>query len=126
MLELLISKAVATTKKWWKWILGIGIALLVVLLYWKISRQAKRIAALTAQKVSLEESVKNLEVLVKNEQDEQIIAMLTTEIKLLQEQIGRNDAELSVLKKDAEDDKKRAAAATNWKELEAVAKGEKR
>ena len=119
----LVEKAKTTTKKWWKWILGGVIVLIVVLVVWRMNRQAKRIALLEAQKKGLEEKMKDLEVEVKNSTNQAIVDGLNAEIQHLREQIGVRQEEITAAKKECEDNQKAVDNVKTWQDLERQARG---
>ena len=121
----LVEKAKTTTKKWWKWMLVVLLALILALAVWSHARLKKRIALLEAQKKGLDEKIKDLEVKVKNETNQVIIDMLNAEIAQLQKDMIIRQVDLDREKKAHSDEEKLINDVKTWQELEGKARGKK-
>ncbi len=119
----LVEKAKATTKKWWKWILGVTIAVTVLFVLWKLRRQANEIARLKAEVIRDKELVRDLEARAKVEKNTTTAQLLRDEAAKIAADIKVREADL--LKREAETNEaiKKAEAAKTWDELDAQARG---
>ncbi len=122
-LSSLIDKAKTTTKKWWKWMLGVAIALVVLFVVWRIRSQAKKIAALEAQQAAQKELIKDLEVRAANEKDAAAAKVLQGEVTKLKEDMDQRDVELQKMKNENTEAQKVVDKAKTWDELEKAARG---
>lgn len=123
MLYGLVEKAKKTDSRVWKWLLGIGIAILVALAIWFIKRQADRVAVLEAEKKLAEERAKDLEVRAQNEADEKTAKALKEEAERLRAKAAELDTELIATRTEIEAAKKRVDNVDSWKKLEEEARG---
>jgi len=119
----LVEKAKTTTKKWWKWILGGVIALVVILVLWKLRKQANEIARLKAEVTKDKELVKDLEARAKTEKNAATAKMLRDEAAKITADITVREIELAKREKETNEAIKKAESAKTWDELDAQAKG---
>lgn len=123
MLETLVSKALATTKKWWKWILGGIVVLVVFLVIWRMKRQKAEITRLRAEKATFEEKAKDLKLQAQNEKNAAIAQAFREEAEHALEQAKIRDAQLVGMEADYKKQQEAVDKAQNWKELDAQARG---
>jgi len=123
ILSELVEKAKTTTKKWWKWILGGVIALVVILVLWKLRKQANEIARLKAEVTKDKELVKDLEARAKTEKNAATAKMLRDEAAKITADITVREIELAKREKETNEAIKKAESAKTWDELDAQAKG---
>lgn len=123
MLETLVSKALATTKKWWKWILGGVIVLVILLVIWRMKRQKAEITRLQAEKAAFEEKAKDLKLQAQNEKNAAIAQAFREEAEHALEQAKIRDAQLVGMEADYKAQQEAVDKAQNWKELDAQARG---
>lgn len=121
MLQSLLAKAQATTRRYWKLILGVLIALLVIFVAWRLKKMRNTIARLRAEKELFDERTKDIKVRADNESDAMVAKGLRWEAGLLEgaaevraEQIAKLETD-TVLAQKAVDD------ARTWQELERLA-----
>ena len=88
-IQSLIDRAKATTKKWWKWILGGLIALLVGYVAWKLRKQANELAALEAERSAMKEFIKDVEARAKASLDKAQADQLRAEADKLKEIVAK-------------------------------------
>lgn len=119
----LVEKAKTTTKKWWKWILAGVIAVVVILVLWKLRRQADEIAKLKAEVTKDKELVKDLEARAKVEQNDDLATALRDEAAKINSDILVREIELAKREKETNEAIKKAESAKTWEELDAQAKG---
>ena len=119
----LVEKAKTTTKKWWKWILGGVIAIVVLLVLWKLRKQANEIARLKAEVTKDKELVKDLEARAKTEKNAATAKMLRDEAAKITADITVREIELAKREKETNEAIKKAESAKTWDELDAQAKG---
>lgn len=119
----LIEKAKTTTKKWWKWMLGGVIAVVVLLVLWKLRKQANEIARLKAEVTKDKELVKDLEARAKVEKNATTAQMLRDEAAKISADITVREIELAKREKETNEAIKKAESAKTWDELDAQAKG---
>jgi len=119
----LVEKAKTTTKKWWKWILGGVIALVIILVLWKLRKQANEIARLKAEVTKDKELVKDLEARAKTEKNAATAKMLRDEAAKITADITVREIELAKREKETNEAIKKAESAKTWDELDAQAKG---
>jgi len=122
-LETLVSKALTTTKKWWKWILGGVIVLVVLLVIWRLKRQKAEITRLQAEKAAFEEKAKDLKLQAQNEKNAAIAQAFREEAEHALEQAKIRDAQLVGMEADYKAQQEAVDKAQNWKELDAQARG---
>ena len=125
MLANLVEKAKATTKKWWKWILGGLIALGVFFVAWKLSKQAKEIIRLKAELMLQQEKAADLDLQIKNAANTQLVYTLRARAEQAVADAAVLAMELGKKKKEYEERKALVEAAQNWNDLEAQAGGTK-
>lgn len=123
LLHNLINKALSTTKKWWKWILGGVIVLVILLVIWRMKRQKAEIARLRAEKAAFEEKAKDLKLQAQNEKNAAIAQALREEAEYALEEVKTRDAQLVSLEADYKAQQEAVGRAQNWKELDAQARG---
>ena len=124
-LEGLLEKAKTTTKKWWKWILGGIIVLVIILVMWKLRKQKAQIDSLKAERDTLKDQAVDLEVKAKNASDLKEAEMLTAEADALRAQAKKMDEKLAALEAEHATQTKAVEDAQNWRELRKQAKGNK-
>jgi len=117
MLEGTVNKAKAATRRWWKWILGGVIALLLIFVAWKLRRQARKIVELEAEKHLAEEKTKNMELLAREEKDSDVAEALQKEAIRLRAGVIERQKEIDAARKTTQDLKRAVDAATSWQEL---------
>lgn len=122
-IQSLIDRAKATTKKWWKWILGGLIALLVGYVAWKLRKQANELAALEAERSAMKEFIKDVEARAKASLDKAQADQLRAEADKLKEIVAKRESELADLQKAYAQQKKLIDAAKTWDDLDSAAKG---
>lgn len=125
MLANLVEKAKATTKKWWKWILGGLIAIGVFFVAWKLSKQAKEIIRLKAELMLQQEKAADLDLQIKNAANTQLVYTLRARAEQAVADAAVLAMELGKKKKEYEERKALVEAAQNWNDLEAQAGGTK-
>jgi hypothetical protein len=123
MLQSLLAKAKATTKRHWKIFLGVFIGLLVVFVAWRMKKMRDKIARLEAEKALFEEHVKDIKVRAENDTDEAVARGLRWEASLLEGGVEERGYQIAELKKDVALAQKAVDDATTWQELERLAKG---
>ena len=124
-LEGLLEKAKTTTKKWWKWILGGVIVLIVILVMWKLRKQRAQIDSLKAERDTLKDQAVDLEVKAKNAADNKEAEMLVAEADALRSQAKEMDKKLEALEAEHKKQTEAVDAAKDWRELRKQAKGNK-
>jgi len=117
MLEGTVKKAKAATKRWWKWILGGVIALLLIFVAWKLRRQAQKIVELEAEKHLAEEKTKNMELLAREEKDSAVAEALQQEAIRLRAGVDTRQKEIDAARKVTENLQRAVDTAKSWQEL---------
>ena len=122
-LDSLVDKAESTTKKYWKWILGAVIVIVVVIGLWLLKRQRDKIAKLEAEKAMREERIKDLRAQAEAEEHEDMAQALRDEAQRLQNEVAKREAAIVAEKKAYQASKDAVDRAQNWRELEKQARG---
>jgi uncharacterized protein HemX len=122
-LNALVDKAESTTKKYWKWILGVVIVVIVVFVLWLLKRQKDKIAKLEAEKMMQEEHAKDLEAQAEAEEHEDLAQALRDEAQKLRDGVAEREKVIEAEKKSYADAKAAVDRAQDWRELEKQAKG---
>ena len=123
MLTTFVKKAEATTKKYWKWILGIVIAVLVAYVIWRIKRQQDEIEILRAEKELFEERAKDAKTAAANEKDEDMAAALRAKAEAYEAAAAEKDTKIKAVESRIKREKDEVKAAQDWKALEDAARG---
>lgn len=124
LLSTLIEEIRTTAKRWWKWILGGIIAVIALLIAWRLRRQANEIIRLKAALAKDKERAKDLEVQAKTEKNSELAKVLRDEAAQLQAGIKLREAELTQREKETAEALKRVEAAKSWDDLNVQAKGD--
>lgn len=125
MLDKLIEKAKKTDKRWWKWILGVLIALLVAFVAWRLYRMKKELDRLRVEKLNASEKAKDLRVQAENEKNEAMAKALREEADRLVAESAEIDTNMKRLESDTKAAQEAVKNAKDWKELEAQARGKR-
>ena len=116
-LESLIAKAKATTKKYWKWMLGVTIALIVAFVWWRLQKQRNELDRLKAELAKERELAKDLEVRAKTAENARVAEALREQARQILADVAVRAAGLAQREKDYEAAKKRVQAAKTWDQL---------
>lgn len=123
MLADLIDKTKDTKSPIWKWILGVLISIFVFFAAWMLKRKYDELMRLRAEKRLSEERQKDMEELVKNEENKKLAQALQEEADRLKVEIRKRKEEIAAKERAYAEAKKRINAAKNWRELEQEARG---
>lgn len=124
VLNSLVDKAESTTKKYWKWILGVVIAIVIGIGVWLLKWQRDKIAKLESEKAMQEEKYKDLVAQAEAEKHEGKAKALRDEAEKLRNKVDEREEVIAAEKKAYADSKAAVDRAKNWRELEKQAKGE--
>ena len=116
-LSSLVESAKTTTKKWWKWILGVIIGLVIVYVMWRLRKQANDIVRLEAELTAQKELVKDLKVKLANASDDKVAQQIRDSIEELSKDILVRGTDLGELKKTHDEIEARVKEAEDWKKL---------
>ena len=125
MLDKLIEKAKKTDKRWWKWILGVLIALLVAFVAWRLYRMKKELDRLRVEKLNASEKAKDLRMQAENEKNAAMAKALREEADRLVAESAEIDTNMKRLESDTKAAQEAVKNAKDWKELEAQARGKR-
>lgn len=125
MLDKLIEKAKKTDKRWWKWILGVLIALLVAFVAWRLYRMKKELDRLRVEKLNAAEKAKDLRMQAENEKNAAMAKALREEADRLVAESAEIDTNMKRLESDTKAAQEAVKNAKDWKELEAQARGKR-
>jgi uncharacterized protein HemX len=124
-LNSLVNKAESTTKKYWKWILGAMIVVLIAIGVWMLKRRNDKIAKLEAEKLMRNEHAKDLTAQAEAEENEDMAKALRGEAERLRSNVAKREKVIEAEKKAYADAKDAVDRAKNWRELEKQAKGKR-
>jgi uncharacterized protein HemX len=125
MISSLVNKAEATTKKWWKWILGAMIVVLIAIGIWMLKRRSDKIAKLEAEKLMRDEHIKDLTAQAEAEENEDMAKALRDEAERLRNNVAKREKVIEAEKKAYADAKDAVDRAQDWRALEKQAKGKR-
>ena len=123
MLDTLVTKAKKTESSVWKWILGSGIAVLVIFAAWMLKRKYNELVRLRAEGALAKERKKDMELQAKNEKDLVLAEAFKAEADYLSERVKERKDAIEAKERAYVEAKKRVDDAKNWKELEDEARG---
>jgi len=118
----LVEKAKTTTKKWWKWILGGVIAIVVLWVLWKLNKQANEIAKLRAEVTQDKELVLDLKARAKTEKNADLAKAMRAEAAKIAASIKVREIELLKRERETNAAIKKVEEVKTWDELDAQAK----
>ena len=117
-----LSGAKTIITKWWKWILGGLIALVVIFTAWRLRRQAAEIDRLRGEVAKDRELVQDLQVRIQAEKNTALAKALQDEVAHIQADVMGREAGIQLLEQQYADAKKKVDDAKNWKDLDNQAK----
>ncbi len=123
MLTSFVAKAKATSKKYWKWVLGVLIGLIIAYVAWKLRRQANQIDALRADKLLFHMRAKDLKMCAENERDEAAAQALRERADAYEAAAADKETKIQAAVRNSVTAKESVADARNWQELEKQARG---
>jgi len=121
VLSSLLAKAKKATFKYWKWILGVIVALLVFFAIWRMKRLKERIAKLEAERDLFGESVKDMRRSAQSEKNSSLAKALKDEAELLEAGVMEHETEIMGLTRDLDNTRKAVNDAKTWAELRRLA-----
>lgn len=123
MLTSFVTKAKTTTKKYWKWILGVLIALIVGYVSWRLRRQANEIESLRADRLLFEMRARDLKMRAENERDDASAQVLREKAEAYEAAAADKETKIQAAVQRNKAAKESVENAQNWKELEKQARG---
>ena len=118
MLDKLVTKAKKTDKKWWKWILGVVIAIGVFFVAWRLKRMYDELNKLRALQKLAAEKAKDAKVEAENEKDSDMAKALREEAEKLVAEAAEYSTKIKELETQTKAAKEAVDNAKNWDQLE--------
>jgi len=123
VLTTFLEKAKTTTKKYWKWILGVLIAVIVAYVAWRLKRQQDELDILRAEKLLFEIKARDLKTEAANQKDEKAASALRDRAESYIAAAAGVDTAIKQLESNVAAAKESVKNAQDWQELEKQARG---
>ena len=117
-LDSTVKKAKATTKKYWKWILGVFIAVMVAYVAWRLKRQQDEVRALRTEKLVAKIKAKDLAARAKNTEDADAARALRDQAEAYVAAAADKDTQIQLVESQIGQAKESVQNARDWQELE--------